>query len=61
MIPENVQEILEQSGAIAGCSKLLVAVSGGCDSVALLHLLTHLSGPLAVELHVASLDHGLRG
>lgn len=61
MIPENVQRVLEQSGAIDGSAKLIVAVSGGCDSVALLHLLSNLRGALAVELHVASLDHGLRG
>ncbi len=61
MILERVQLALEQSGAIASASKFIVAVSGGCDSVALLHLLYGLRGQLAVELHVASLDHGLRG
>ena len=38
-----------------------MAVSGGCDSVALLHLLKGLRSGLELDLHVASLDHGLRG
>ncbi len=61
MIAERVQQILEQSGAIGGSRKLVVAVSGGCDSVALLHILVGLRGALALDLHIASLDHGLRG
>ncbi len=61
MILERVEQNLEKSGVIAGGAKLIVAVSGGCDSVALLHMLCKLRGSLRVELHVASLDHGLRG
>jgi tRNA(Ile)-lysidine synthase len=37
-----------------------VAVSGGLDSVALLTLLHHLSGPLNLHLEAAHLDHSLR-
>jgi tRNA(Ile)-lysidine synthase len=40
---------------------LVVAVSGGADSVCLLHVLLGLRGELGVELHVAHLDHQLRG
>ena len=40
---------------------LLVAVSGGQDSVCLLHLLHHLQPVLGIKLHVAHLDHQLRG
>jgi tRNA(Ile)-lysidine synthase len=40
---------------------LLVAVSGGPDSVCLLHVLAALRGELGVRLHVAHLDHQLRG
>jgi tRNA(Ile)-lysidine synthase len=39
----------------------VVAVSGGPDSVALLHALAELAGHLELELLVAHLDHGLRG
>ncbi|MBI2287649.1 MAG: tRNA lysidine(34) synthetase TilS [Chloroflexi bacterium] len=40
---------------------LLVAVSGGPDSVCLLHILTTLQDELDIKLHVAHLDHQLRG
>jgi tRNA(Ile)-lysidine synthase len=41
--------------------RVLVAVSGGPDSVALLHLLTKLKQDLALKLGVGHFDHGLRG
>lgn len=40
---------------------LLLAVSGGTDSVALLLALWHLRDELQLDLVVASLDHGIRG
>ncbi len=40
--------------------KLLVAVSGGVDSVVLLNLLHTCAGPLKLRLHVAHLDHQIR-
>lgn len=40
---------------------LLVGVSGGPDSLCLLHALAQLRTTLPIRLHVAHLDHGLRG
>lgn len=40
---------------------VVVAVSGGPDSVCLLHLLNNLTATLNMTLHIAHLDHGLRG
>jgi tRNA(Ile)-lysidine synthase len=40
---------------------LVVGVSGGADSLALLHILIALRGEQASNLHVAHLDHGFRG
>jgi len=40
---------------------LLVAVSGGQDSVCLLHILKGVQVELGIDLHVAHLDHQLRG
>ena len=41
--------------------KILVAVSGGPDSVALLHALLSLQSDLEISLHVAHLNHSMRG
>ena len=40
--------------------KLGVAVSGGSDSLALMHLLAQWAAPCGVRLFVATVDHGLR-
>ena len=46
---------------ISSQQKLLVAVSGGPDSVCLLHILVKLRGELDIKLYVAHLNHQLRG
>lgn len=43
-----------------GATGLVLAVSGGPDSVALMHLAAGWSSPVRPELFVASVDHGLR-
>lgn len=45
---------------VRGCT-ILVAVSGGADSVCLLHVLAGLSDDYGYRLHVAHLNHRLRG
>ena len=40
---------------------LLVAVSGGADSTAMLHILAAIAGEMSLRLGVAHLNHGLRG
>ncbi|MFC1978458.1 tRNA lysidine(34) synthetase TilS [Chloroflexota bacterium] len=44
-----------------GGGPLVVAVSGGADSVCLLHALSQLKDELKLQLHVAHLNHLLRG
>ncbi len=51
---------LLKSGCIPAGSRVLVAVSGGADSVALLSLLHHVAGEIGLSLEAAHLDHALR-
>jgi tRNA(Ile)-lysidine synthase len=46
---------------LAAGERVVVAVSGGPDSLCLLHVLTQLRSELGIDLHVAHLNHGLRG
>ncbi len=52
---------IKRHGLIQRESALLVAVSGGPDSVCLLHLLFLLSNKWGIRLGVAHFEHGLRG
>jgi tRNA(Ile)-lysidine synthase len=41
--------------------RVIVGVSGGADSLTLLHLLLTLRDPFGIDLYVATFDHGIRG
>ncbi len=56
----NKDTTRQLNNALSSRSHILVAVSGGADSVALLHLL-HASTPSRRRLTVAHLNHGIRG
>src|SRR5262245_65505802 len=51
---------LQQNRLIEPEQTVLIAVSGGLDSVVLLHLLRALRCDLDLQLHVAHLDHRMR-
>ncbi len=57
----GVQAACRRWRMFAPGSRALVAVSGGPDSVALLHVLHELAGTLEIGLGVAHLNHGIRG
>lgn len=52
---------IKEHNLIASSRTAVVAVSGGADSVALLHVLLRLSQSMGFNIHVATLDHGIRG
>jgi tRNA(Ile)-lysidine synthase len=60
-LPFRFQKKLEIDGFLKRGEKVLVACSGGPDSVALLRLLSALAEPLKLRLGVLHYDHGLRG
>ncbi len=57
IVARNVKE----NNLIAPGQTVVVSVSGGADSVSLLHVLSRLSQSARFQIHVASLDHGIRG
>jgi tRNA(Ile)-lysidine synthase len=57
----RVAETIERHALCAPGDRVVVGVSGGADSLVLLHVLLALSERLEIMLHVATLDHGLRG
>jgi tRNA(Ile)-lysidine synthase len=59
MLSQVLHTIREQA-LLAGGERVMVAVSGGPDSTALLHALVHLAPRLHIEVGAATVDHGLR-
>ena len=57
---DPVRDTIRRHAMLAGGEAVLVAVSGGADSVALLHVLAALAAELSLRLTVVHLDHGLR-
>jgi tRNA(Ile)-lysidine synthase len=56
----TVLKTIRAHGLVAAGERVLVAVSGGPDSMALLHVLWEAAARLDVRLEVATIDHGLR-
>ena len=60
VLAATVERTLRRHAMLAGGETVLVAVSGGADSVALLTILTALAPAWRLRLHVLHVDHGLR-
>jgi tRNA(Ile)-lysidine synthase len=61
LIERRMRATIARYDMIRPRERVLVAVSGGPDSTALLHLLHELAGEMSLDLQVAHLDHGWRG
>jgi tRNA(Ile)-lysidine synthase len=60
MVLDRVKDTIKRYHLIKKNDKIVVGVSGGPDSVALLYLLNSLKKELNLSLHIAHLDHMLR-
>jgi tRNA(Ile)-lysidine synthase len=60
-LEKRILSFIREYGLVSGNEKVVVAVSGGPDSVCLVHLLNAVKDHLNIQLHIAHLDHGLRG
>ncbi|MGD2040450.1 MAG: tRNA lysidine(34) synthetase TilS [Anaerolineae bacterium] len=58
---DKVRQLIEDHDILSHDQTVVVGVSGGPDSLCLLHALCRLQGEYALSLHVAHLHHGLRG
>lgn len=57
---QHIKTILQEKNLIPEYSKVVLGVSGGADSIALLHILNELKIDLKFDLHIATLNHGIR-
>ena len=57
----KVRRTIHRYGLLVGGGTVVVGVSGGPDSLCLLHVLNRLREDYGIELHVAHLDHCIRG
>ncbi len=60
-IIQQVEIFLARTLVDNPCSKVVLGVSGGVDSMALLHIMAQLQPKFGYALHVATFDHGWRG
>jgi len=62
-LEETVAEFIRRHGLFAGAGRILLAVSGGADSIALLHIFRALKtqGEIEADLVCAHINHQLRG
>lgn len=58
---ESVRRAIQQHHLISPGQRVVIGVSGGADSLALMVALHQLRHTLDIDLHIATLDHGWRG
>lgn len=58
---EAVKRVIKSHSMLENGGKVVAAVSGGCDSSVLLHILWRLSTEMGLEIICAHINHNLRG
>ena len=57
----KVKGFIEEYKMLAPGDRVVVALSGGADSVCLLSILSELSQAMGLEIRAVHINHGLRG
>ena len=60
-IVRAVRETIDEHGLLISGDTVVIGVSGGADSLVLLHVLRRLKGDYSVRLVAGHLEHGIRG
>jgi tRNA(Ile)-lysidine synthase len=60
-LPQSLTQYVADTATLTPGKTVVVGVSGGADSLCLLHALAQLQGQLGLSLHAAHLNHRLRG
>lgn len=60
MLTRKIKKYIEENRLVKSGERVIVAVSGGPDSMALLHIMHNLSTVMGFEIIAAHLNHGLR-
>ncbi len=60
MLKEEVLKTIKDNNLINEGDKIVIGVSGGPDSICLLHLLNNLKDTLKITIYVAHINHSIR-
>lgn len=58
---DRIVNRIKETGLIAPGESIVLGVSGGADSVLLLHALASLREPMEIDIHAVHVHHGIRG
>lgn len=61
MTSENILSVIHKYGMLAAGDTVVVGVSGGADSMCLLHFFNEISSKLQLNIICAHVNHGIRG
>ena len=57
----KVKKYMTETGMCKGCSVVILGVSGGPDSMTMLHILRELKDEFGYDIRVVHVNHGIRG
>ena len=58
---QKVKRFMTETGMLQNCSEIILGVSGGPDSMTMLHILNELRDEFGYRLRVVHVNHGIRG